>query len=70
MVFCNPTYPEVDMCAFVNTDLKPMHGDTKEDVPLNATAMHGKAMDLHMCVHHDHAGEGSCGAQGLVLWFT
>jgi hypothetical protein len=51
------TYPDVDMRAFIKTDWKPMYGDVKEAIPPNAPVTGGKAIDLHIFVDSDHAGE-------------
>jgi hypothetical protein len=56
-VVFNPTYPNIDMRAFVKTDWKPMYGDVKEATPPNAPVARGKAIDLHLFVDSDHAGE-------------
>jgi hypothetical protein len=37
-----PTYPDVDMLAFIKTDWKPMYGDLKEAIPPNAPVKRGK----------------------------
>jgi hypothetical protein len=56
-VVFDPNYPDVDMRAFVKTDWKPMYGDVKEAIPPNAPVTRGKAIDLHLFVDSDHAGE-------------
>jgi hypothetical protein len=56
-VVFDPTYPDVDIHAFIKTDLKPMYGDVKEAVQPNAPATRGKAIDLNLFVASDHAGE-------------
>jgi hypothetical protein len=56
-VVFDPTYPDVDMRAFIKTDWKPMHGDVKEEIPPNAPVTRGKAIDLHLFVDSDHTGE-------------
>jgi hypothetical protein len=53
----DPTYPDIDMFAFIKTDWKPMYGDVKEAVPQNAPVARGKAFDLRLFVDSDHAGE-------------
>jgi hypothetical protein len=52
-----PTYPDVDMRAFIKTDWKPMYGDVKEAVPPSAPVTGGKSIDLPLFVDSDHAGE-------------
>jgi hypothetical protein len=56
-VVFDPTYPDVDMRAFIKTDWKPMYGDVKEAIPPNAPVTRGKAIDLRLFVDSDHAGE-------------
>jgi hypothetical protein len=56
-VVFDPTYHDVDMPAFIKTDWKPMYGDVKETIPPNAPVTRGKAIDLHLFVDSDHAGE-------------
>jgi hypothetical protein len=56
-VVFEPTYPDIDMRAFVKTDWKPMYGDVKEEIPPNAPVTRGKAIDLRLFVDSDHAGE-------------
>jgi hypothetical protein len=56
-VVFDPTYPDVDMHAFIKTDWKPMYGDVKEAIPPNAPAARVKAIDLHFFVDSDHSGE-------------
>jgi hypothetical protein len=41
-VVFDPTYPNIDMRAFINTDWKPMYGDVKEAIPPNAPFTRGK----------------------------
>jgi hypothetical protein len=53
----DPTYPYVDMRAFIKTDWKPMYGDVKEAIPPNAPVTRGKTVDLRLFVDSDHAGE-------------
>jgi hypothetical protein len=45
------------MRAFIKTDWKPMYGDVKNEIPPNAPVTRGKAIDLHLFVDSDHAGE-------------
>jgi hypothetical protein len=56
-VLFDPTYPDVDMHAFIKTDWKPMYGDVKEAIPPNAPVTRGKEIDLCLFVDSDHAGE-------------
>jgi hypothetical protein len=56
-VVFEPTYPDVDMRAFIKNDWKPMYGDAKEAIPPNAPVTRGKAIDLRLFVDSDHAGE-------------
>jgi hypothetical protein len=56
-VVFDPTYPDVDMRAFIKTDWKPMYGDVKEAIPPNAAVTRGKAIDLRLFVDSYHAGE-------------
>jgi hypothetical protein len=56
-VVFDPTYPDVDMRAFIKTDCTPMYGDVKEEIPPNAPVTRGKASDLRLFVDSDHAGE-------------
>jgi hypothetical protein len=56
-VVFDPTYPDIDMLAFIKTDWKPMHGDVKEAIPPNAPVTRGKKIDLCLFLYSDHAGE-------------
>jgi hypothetical protein len=56
-VVFEPTYHDVDMRDFTNTDWKPMYGDVTEAIPPNAPVKRGKAIDLHLFVNSDHAGQ-------------
>jgi hypothetical protein len=56
-VLFDPTYPDVDMRAFIKTDWKPIYGDVKEEIPPNAPVTRVKAIDLRLFVDSDHAGE-------------
>jgi hypothetical protein len=56
-VVFDPTYPDVDMRAFVKTDWKPMYGYVKEVIPPNAPVTRGKALELSLFVGSDHTGE-------------
>jgi hypothetical protein len=56
-VVFDPTYPDIDMHAFIETNLKPMYGDVKEAIPSNAPVARGKAIDLRLFVDYDHAGD-------------
>jgi hypothetical protein len=53
----DPTYPSVDMGAFIKTDWKSTYGDVKEMIPSDAPASHGQEVDLRLFVDSDHAGE-------------
>jgi hypothetical protein len=54
-VVFDPTYPDVDMRAFVKTNWKPVYGDVKEAIPPNAPVTRRKSIDLHLFVDSDHA---------------
>jgi hypothetical protein len=56
-VVFDPTYPDIDMCAFIKTDWKPMYGDAKEAIPPNSPVARGKAIELCLFVDSYHAGE-------------
>jgi hypothetical protein len=56
-VVFDPTYPDIYMRALVKTDWKPMYREVKEAIPANAPVAIGKAIDLHLFVDYDHAGE-------------
>jgi hypothetical protein len=56
-VVFDPTYPDIDMRAFIKTDWKPVYGDVKEAIPPNAPVARGKAIDLRLFVDSDHAEE-------------
>jgi hypothetical protein len=56
-VVFDPTYPSVDMGAFIKTDWKSMYGDVKEMIPPDAPAPCGKEVDLRLFVDSDHSGE-------------
>jgi hypothetical protein len=56
-VVFDPTYPDVNMCAFIKTDGKPMYGDVKEVIPLSAPVTREKSIDFRLFVDCDHAGE-------------
>jgi hypothetical protein len=56
-VVFGPTYPDIDMCAFIKTDWKPMYRDVKEAIPPNTPVTRGKAIDLRLFVDSDHVGE-------------
>jgi hypothetical protein len=56
-VVFDPTYPDVDMHAFIKTNWKSMYGDVKEAIPPNAPVTRGKKIDLSLFVDYDHAGE-------------
>jgi hypothetical protein len=54
-VVFDPTYPDVDICAFIKTYWKPMYGDVKEAIPPNAPVTRRKSIDLRLFVDSDHA---------------
>jgi hypothetical protein len=56
-VVFDPTYPDVDMRAFINTDLKPIYGDVKKETPQNYPVTREKEIDIRLFVDSDHAGE-------------
>jgi hypothetical protein len=56
-VVFDPTYTNTYMRDFIKTDWKPMYGDVKEAIPRNTPVTRGKAIDLHLFVDSDHAGE-------------
>jgi hypothetical protein len=56
-VVFEPTYPDVDMRAFIKTDWKPMYGYVNEMIPPNAPVKRGKAIDIRLFVNSDHARE-------------
>jgi hypothetical protein len=56
-VVFDPTYPYVDMGAFIKTDWKSMYGDVKEMIPYDDPVPRGKEVDLSLFVDSDHAGE-------------
>jgi hypothetical protein len=56
-VVFDPTYPGVDMYAFVKTDWKSMYGDVKELLPSDTPVPRGKEVDLRLFFGSDHAGE-------------
>jgi hypothetical protein len=56
-VMFDPTYPSVDMGAFIKTDWKSMYGDVKEMIPSDSPVPRGKEVDLRLFVDSDHAGE-------------
>jgi hypothetical protein len=56
-VVFDPTYPFVDMGAFIKTNWKLMYGDVKEIIPSDAHVTSGKEVYLHLFVDSDNAGE-------------
>jgi hypothetical protein len=56
-VVFDPTYPAVNMRAFIKTDRKPTYGDVKEAITSNDHVPQGKETDLRLFVDSDHAGE-------------
>jgi hypothetical protein len=55
-VVFDPTYPSVDMGAFIKTDWKSMYGNVKEIIPPNAPGPRGKEIDMRLFVNSDHDG--------------
>jgi hypothetical protein len=51
----DPTYPTVDMGAFVKTDWKSMYGYVKELVCSDSPVTRGKEVDLRLFVDSVHA---------------
>jgi hypothetical protein len=68
----DPTYPEVDMHAFIKTDWKPMYGDVNEVIPHKAPVTRGKSIELRLFVDYDHAGEHfTCHSRtGFVIYLN
>jgi hypothetical protein len=56
-VVFDPTYPGVDICAFIKPDWESMYGDVKELLPSGDHVPHGKEVDLRLFVDSDHDGE-------------
>jgi hypothetical protein len=56
-VVFDPTYPSVDMGAFIKNDWKSMYGNVKEMIPPDAPDPHGKEVDFRLLVDSDNAGE-------------
>jgi hypothetical protein len=56
-VVFDPTYPSVDMGAFIKTDWKSMYGDVKEMIPHDAPDPREKEIELRLFVDSYHAGE-------------
>jgi hypothetical protein len=56
-VVFDPTYPSVDMGAFIKADWKSMYGYVKEIIPPDTRAPRGKTVDLSLFVDSGHAGE-------------
>jgi hypothetical protein len=71
-VVFEPTYPSVDMGAFIKTDWKSMYGDVKEMIPPDAPAPLGKEVDLCLFIDSDHAGEKFTrrSRTGYVIYFN
>jgi hypothetical protein len=67
-----PTYPAVDMGAFIKTVWKSIYGDVKEMIPSDAPIPHGKEVDLRLVVDSDHAGEQftRCSRTGFVIYLN
>jgi hypothetical protein len=56
-VVFEPTYPSVDMGAFIKTGWKSMYGNIKEMIPPDYPVPRVKEVDLRLFVDSDHAGE-------------
>jgi hypothetical protein len=56
-VACDPTYPEIDESAFIDTDWKAIYEEIKEAVPIDSPTPLGKEVELRLYVDYDHAGE-------------
>jgi hypothetical protein len=71
-VVFDPTYPDVDMHAFIKTDWKPMYGDIKEAITPNSPVTRGKEIDLRLFVDSDHAGEHTTrrSRKGFVIYLN
>jgi hypothetical protein len=71
-VVFDPTYPDIDIRAFIKTDWKPMYGDVKEVIPPKAPVTRGKAIDLRLFVDSDHIGEHftRCSSTGFVIFLS
>jgi hypothetical protein len=71
-VVFDPSYPEVDMRAFIKTDWKSMYGDVKELFPSDSPTPHGKEVDLRLFVDSDHAGEQftRCSRTGCLVYLN
>ena len=53
----DPTYPDIDMTNFNETNWKYFFEDVKEAIPLDAPEPRGKEVDLRLYVDADHAGD-------------
>jgi hypothetical protein len=56
-VVFDPTYPSVDMVAFIHTDWNSMYGNVKEMIPPDVPVPRGKEVDLRLFVDSEHAGD-------------
>jgi hypothetical protein len=56
-VVFDPTYPSVEMGAFIKTDWKSMYGYVREMIPPDDPVPRGKEFDLGLFVDSDHDGE-------------
>jgi hypothetical protein len=75
-----PTYPDIDMRAFIKTDWKPMYGAVKEAIPPTDLVTREKSIDLRLFVDSDHAGEHIthrsrkgfliCLSMAPIVWFS
>ena len=53
----DPTYAEIDMSVFIQSDWTDFYGPVKEPIPPNAPEPRGKEVELRMFVDSDHAGD-------------
>ena len=53
----DPTYPEIDMSVFIQSDWKHFYGEVEEPKPPDAPEPRGKEVDMHLYVDSDHAGD-------------
>jgi hypothetical protein len=56
-VVFDPSYPSLDMGAFIKADWKSMYGDVKEMIPSDDPVSHGKGFDLRLFFDSALAGE-------------
>ena len=53
----DPTYPDIDMSDFIQTDWKHFYGEVEEPKPPDAPEPRGKEVDMRLYVDSDHAGD-------------